>query len=238
MPEAGDAELPSVRLEGIVKSYGDGPSAVRVLHGIDLAVPRGQMIAIMGPSGSGKSTLLNVMGLLDRPDEGRLWIGDEETTALDDAERTRLRGEALGFVFQFHHLLPALSAAENVAMPLAVREGRVSAAALDTARAALARLSIEELAARTPSRMSGGQRQRVAVARALVAEPSVVLADEPTGNLDTETGAEVFAELRRLNRELGLTIVVVTHDEGLAAACDRVVVLVDGRIRSDEIRGG
>ena len=232
MPE--DAR--SLRLEGITKSYGDGPSAVRVLHGIDLEVPRGQLLAIMGPSGSGKSTLLNVIGLLDRPDEGRLFIGDEETTQLDDADRTRLRGEALGFVFQFHHLLPALTAAENVAMPIAVRQGRVSGAALERAQAALARLGIAELGARKPSAMSGGQRQRVAVARALVAEPSVVLADEPTGNLDTETGDEVFEEMRRLNRDLRLTFVVVTHDERLAAACDRVVTLVDGRVRSDERR--
>ncbi len=232
MPE----DAPSLRLEGITKSYGDGPSAVRVLHGIDLEVPRGQLLAIMGPSGSGKSTLLNVIGLLDRPDEGRLFIGDEETTELDDADRTRLRGEALGFVFQFHHLLPALTAAENVAMPIAVRQGRVSSAALERAQAALARLGIAELGARKPSAMSGGQRQRVAVARALVAEPSVVLADEPTGNLDTETGDEVFEEMRRLNRDLRLTFVVVTHDERLAAACDRVVTLVDGRVRSDERR--
>ena len=232
MPE----DAPSLRLEGITKSYGDGPSAVRVLHGIDLEVPRGQLLAIMGPSGSGKSTLLNVIGLLDRPDEGRLFIGDEETTQLDDADRTRLRGEALGFVFQFHHLLPALTAAENVAMPIAVRQGRVSGAALERAQAALARLGIAELGARKPSAMSGGQRQRVAVARALVAEPSVVLADEPTGNLDTETGDEVFEEMRRLNRDLRLTFVVVTHDERLAAACDRVVTLVDGRVRSDERR--
>lgn len=232
MPE----DTPSLRLEGITKSYGDGPSAVRVLHGIDLEVPRGQLLAIMGPSGSGKSTLLNVIGLLDRPDEGRLFIGDEETTELDDADRTRLRGEALGFVFQFHHLLPALTAAENVAMPIAVRQGRVSSAALERAQAALARLGIAELGARKPSAMSGGQRQRVAVARALVAEPSVVLADEPTGNLDTETGDEVFEEMRRLNRDLRLTFVVVTHDERLAAACDRVVTLVDGRVRSDERR--
>jgi len=226
----------SIRVEAVTKSYGDGPSRVRVLHGIDLDVPEGQLLAIMGPSGSGKSTLLNVLGLLDRPDEGRLWIGDEETSRLADADRTRLRGEALGFVFQFHHLLPALTAAENVAMPLAVRRGRVTGDALGRARAALQRLGIAELADRKPSAMSGGQRQRVAVARALVAEPSVVLADEPTGNLDTETGDEVFREMRRLNRELRLTVVVVTHDERLAAACDRVVTLVDGRVRSDERR--
>jgi len=231
MPDA----TPAIRVEGLAKDYGEGAHRTRVLHGVDLTIPRGQLVAIMGPSGSGKSTLLNVIGLLDQPSEGELWIGDEATAGLDDAARTRLRGEALGFVFQFHHLLPALSAAENVAMPLAVRHGRVSRTALRRARAALERLSIAELADRRPGQMSGGQRQRVAVARALVAEPSVVLADEPTGNLDTETGDGVFDEMRRLNRDLGLTFVVVTHDEALAARCDRVVRLVDGRIRSDEL---
>ncbi|MEZ4339166.1 MAG: ABC transporter ATP-binding protein [Sandaracinaceae bacterium] len=216
-----------------MKDYGDGASTVRVLHGIDLDVAPASLVAIMGPSGSGKSTLLNLVGLLDRPSGGELWVGPTETSTLDDAARTRLRSEALGFVFQFHHLLPALTAVENVAMPLAVREGRVGAAALGRAREALARLSIEELADRKPTEMSGGQRQRVAVARALVSEPSVVLADEPTGNLDTETGDEVFGEMRRLNRELGLTFVVVTHDEDLARRCDRVVRLVDGRVRAD-----
>lgn len=236
MPEA--ASEASLRLEGIVKEYGEGPSAVRVLHGIDLVVPRGQLLAIMGPSGSGKSTLLNVVGLLDRPTQGKYWIGEEETTALDEAARTRLRGEALGFVFQFHHLLPALSAVENVAMPLAVRQGRVSTSSLERARRALARLSIEELAERKPSQLSGGQRQRVAVARALVSEPSVVLADEPTGNLDTETSGQVFGEMRRLNRELELTFVVVTHDQDVAERCDRIVVLVDGQIRTDRLVSG
>ncbi len=229
MPEP----APTLRLERIDKDYGDGPGRVQVLHGVDLTVPRGQLVAVMGPSGSGKSTLLNIVGLLDRPSAGKLWIGERETSTLSDAERTALRGESLGFVFQFHHLLPALTAAQNVAMPLAVRRGRVTQDALDRARAALRRLSIEELADRRPSEMSGGQRQRVAVARALVAEPSLVLADEPTGNLDTETSDEVFGEMRRLNRELSITFVVVTHDEALAERCDRVVVLVDGRVRSD-----
>ncbi len=213
MPDPG--ERGSLRLAAITKDYGDGPTAVRVLHGIDLYVPAGQLVAIMGPSGSGKSTLLNVIGLLDHPSGGQLFIGPVETSELDDAARTRLRSEALGFVFQFHHLLPALSAVENVAMPIAVREGRVHAAGLERARRALARLSIAELADRKPSQMSGGQRQRVAIARALVSEPSVVLADEPTGNLDSETGDAVFDEMRRLNRELGLPFVVGTHDDGV-----------------------
>ena len=227
-----------LRLRGIAKDYGEGVSAVRVLHGIDLSIPRGQLVAIMGPSGSGKSTLLNILGLLDRPTEGELWVEGVATSSLGEDERTRLRGEALGFVFQFHHLLPALTAAENVAMPLAVREGWLSAGAMKKANEALARLSIAALADRRPSEMSGGQRQRVAVARALVAEPSVVFADEPTGNLDTETGDEVFGEMRRLNREHGLTFVVVTHDEQLARRCDRIVVLVDGKLRSDTARKG
>ncbi|MFK7986259.1 MAG: ABC transporter ATP-binding protein [Sandaracinaceae bacterium] len=230
-----DDDTPSLRCRGIIKEYRDGPNVARVLHGIDLTIPRGQFVAIMGPSGSGKSTLLNIIGLLDRPTDGKLWVGDEETSTLSEAAITRLRGEALGFVFQFHHLLPALTAAENVAMPLSVRTGRVARKHLDDARASLKRLSIDDLADRRPSEMSGGQRQRVAVARAMVARPAVVLADEPTGNLDTETSDEVFGEMRRLNRELGITFVVVTHDDDLAAKCDRTVTLVDGRLVSDTL---
>ena len=232
MPEA-ESQQPILRLEAIVKTYGEGPTAFHALRDVDLVVPSGQLLAVMGPSGSGKSTLLNVIGLLDQPTAGKLWVSSEETSTLSETRRTRLRSQFLGFVFQFHHLLPALTAAENVAMPLAVRDGRLTATSLRRAHEALGRLSIAELAQRRPAELSGGQRQRVAVARALVTEPSIVLADEPTGNLDTETGAEVFQELCRLNRELGLTVVIVTHNHDLANRCDRVVVLVDGRI-SDE----
>ena len=221
-----------------MKSYGEGPVATQVLHGIDLVIRRGELTAIMGPSGSGKSTLLNLIGLLDRPSGGELWVEGTPTSKLDDAGRTALRGASLGFVFQFHHLLPALTAEENVAIPLAVREGRFRPEGLELARRALERLGVGDLARRRPNQMSGGQRQRVAVARALVREPSVVLADEPTGNLDTETSAEVFREVRRLNRELGITFVVVTHDPDLAADCDRVITLVDGRVVSDVTASG
>ena len=228
----------ALRLRGIVKDYGDGASTVRVLHGIDLDVVPGSLVAIMGPSGSGKSTLLNLVGLLDRPSGGELWVGPTETSTLDDAARTRLRSEALGFVFQFHHLLPALTAVENVAMPLAVREGRVGAAALGRAREALARLSIEELADRKPTEMSGGQRQRVAVARALVSEPSVVLADEPTGNLDTKRSVEIMKLLTGLRDEdPDLTIVMVTHEDDMAEYADRLIWMVDGRIARDGTPG-
>ena len=227
---------PSIELSQLAKDYGEGSLRTRVLHEIDLVVPRGQLLAIVGPSGSGKSSLLNLLGLLDRPTSGSLRLAGRETSGLGDDERTRIRGELLGFVFQFHHLLPALTAEENVAMPRAVLSGRIDTGARAKARAALCRLGIAELAARKPSEMSGGQRQRVAIARALVGEPSVVLADEPTGNLDTESSEAVFGEIRRLNRELGLTFVVVTHDAALAARCDRVVELVDGRVKRDVTR--
>jgi lipoprotein-releasing system ATP-binding protein len=238
MPDAvaHDDVGPSLELTALTKDYGEGKLRARVLHGIDLVVPRGQLVAIVGPSGSGKSSLLNLLGLLDRPTSGSLRICGREVSGLDDEGRTRIRGELLGFVFQFHHLLPALSAEENVAMPRAVQSGRIDETAREKARAALARLGIEQLAKRKPSEMSGGQRQRVAIARALVGEPAVVLADEPTGNLDTESSEDVFAEIRRLNRELGLTFVVVTHDAALAARCDRTVELVDGRVKSDVTR--
>lgn len=230
-------DAPSLELVGLTKEYGEGNLRARVLHGIDLVVPRGQLVAIVGPSGSGKSTLLNLLGLLDRPSSGSLFVCGRETSQLRDDERTRIRGELLGFVFQFHHLLPALSAEENVAMPQALLRARIDESARRRAREALARLGIAHLCQRKPSEMSGGQRQRVAIARALVGEPAVILADEPTGNLDTESSEDVFQELRRLNAELGLTIVIVTHDPGLAARCDRTIELVDGRVRRDVLHG-
>lgn len=225
----------AIALRAVTKTYGSGDLAVDVLRSIDLTIGPGELVAIMGPSGSGKSTLLNIIGLLDRPSQGEVTLVGHTTASLSERERTRMRGETLGFIFQFHHLLPSLTAAENVAMPLAVRVGRVHRESLRRAQRALDRLSIGDLADRRPHEMSGGQRQRVAVARALVAEPRIVLADEPTGNLDTESSDQVMGELRRLNAEFGMTTVIVTHDESIAARCGRDIRLVDGVVVHDRV---
>jgi len=225
----GDAVL---QLEGVHKSFGT-KVVTEVLKGIDLRVERGEFAALVGPSGSGKSTLLNIIGLLDRPTQGRLAVAGEETTALDDAGLTRLRGRALGFVFQFHHLLPGLSACENVMMPLIAARGRTADEMRPRAVALLARVGLAEKAESRPSEMSGGQQQRVAIARALALSPPLVLADEPTGNLDTKTADQIFGVMREFNRELGVAFLIVTHDPRLAARCDRTIDLVDGRIVSD-----
>jgi len=227
---------PVLRLEGIEKDYG-AVVVVRVLHGIDLALEAGEFAALVGPSGSGKSTLLNLVGLLDRPTAGRVWLGGQDTSTLDDASLTRFRGEQLGFVFQFHHLLPAFSALENVMMPLLARHRRAAPWMAERARELLGEVGLGALADRRPAQLSGGQQQRVAVARALVGRPTLVLADEPTGNLDTRTSDEIFALLRRIAAAEGGTFLLVTHDRRLAERCDRIVTLVDGRIVSDERKG-
>jgi lipoprotein-releasing system ATP-binding protein len=225
---------PLLVLDGVRKSYNVGlPNEAEVLHGVSLALDVGEFVALIGPSGSGKSTLLNIVGLLERPTAGRLAILGEDTGALDDAGLTRLRGRALGFVFQFHHLLPAFSALENVTLPTLMREGHVDAGSRDRAREVLAAMGLAGAEHKKPGELSGGMQQRVAIARALVHRPPLVLADEPTGNLDTATSDEVFALMRRLHRESGSSFVVVTHDSRLAARCDRVIELVDGRIVRD-----
>jgi len=227
------AAAPVLRLQGIRKDYG-AEVVVRVLHGVDLTLAAGEFAALVGPSGSGKSTLLNLVGLLDRPTGGKVWLSGEDTSALDDAGLTRFRGERLGFVFQFHHLLPAFSALENVMMPLLARHRRAAPWMAERARALLEAVGLAALAARKPAQLSGGQQQRVAVARALVGRPALVLADEPTGNLDTHTSDEIFALLRGVAAAEGGTFLLVTHDRRLAGRCDRIVTLVDGRIVSDE----
>lgn len=223
---------PVLRLEGVHKSYGTRV-VTEVLKGIDLRLERGEFAALVGPSGSGKSTLLNILGLLDRPTRGRLAIAGEETTALEDAGLTRLRGRTLGFVFQFHHLLPGLTALENVMMPMIAAEGRTSKTMRPHAAELLARVGLGQKVDAYPNALSGGQQQRVAIARALVLGPPLVLADEPTGNLDTKSADQIFAMLREFNRELGVAFLIVTHDPRLAARCDRTIDLVDGRIVSD-----
>lgn len=232
-----NAAAPSelIALDTVRKSYNLGrPSEAEVLHGIDLQVRRGEFIALMGHSGSGKSTLLNILGLLERMTSGSFRLDGEEVQGLDDAALTLRRRSTLGFVFQFHHLLPAFSALENVTLPALMAEGRVSRAHLDHARSLLDAVGLAQAMNKRPAELSGGMQQRVAIARALVMNPPLVLADEPTGNLDTASSAEVFALLRRIHAERGTSFVVVTHDPRLAARCDRLVELIDGRIARDE----
>ncbi|WP_397607733.1 ABC transporter ATP-binding protein [Silanimonas sp.] len=223
-----------LRLDGVRKRYNVGlPSEIEVLHGLGFELRRGEFAALIGPSGSGKTTLLNLLGQLDSPTEGEIELLGQPTRALDDDTRTRLRGEAIGFVFQFHHLLPAFTALENVMMPRLAREGRPTPALIAEAKELLEAVGLGTLADRKPMALSGGQQQRVAIVRALMARPALLLADEPTGNLDTQTADEVFALLRRLHAERGFAVLVVTHDPRLADRCDRVIELVDGRIVSD-----
>jgi len=220
-----------VSLRGVRKVFNAGlPSETEVLHGIDLDLARGAFCAVMGPSGSGKSTLLNIVGLLDRPSSGSLAICGEETTQLDDAALTRLRGHNIGFVFQYHHLLTAFTAQENVMMPLLGAAGFPNAAMARHAGELLDAVGLGAFRDQLAGRLSGGQQQRVAVARALAMDPAVLLADEPTGNLDSVSADAVFALLRRFNRERGTTVLFVTHNPALAERCDRTLQVVDGRV--------
>ena len=226
---------PLIELGAICKSYNLGlPNQAEVLHGVSLAIGHGEFVALIGPSGSGKSTLLNIIGLLERMTSGSYRIQGCETSEEDDAALTLRRRALLGFVFQFHHLLPAFSALENVTLPALMREGRVTAAQRERARAMLAAVGLENAMDKRPGELSGGMQQRVAIARALVLEPPLVLADEPTGNLDRASSDEVFVLMRRMHAELNTSFLVVTHDPRLAARCDRIIELVDGRIERDE----
>ena len=225
-----------LRLRQVRKSYNLGkPNEIEVLHDIDLVIGRIDFTALIGPSGSGKSTLLNIIGLLDQPTSGELFLLGQATGVLDDASRTALRGQQIGFVFQFHHLIQAFSALDNVLMPLMLWHGKPDARARRRALELLEAVGLEGFAERPPNQLSGGQQQRVAIARALITEPALLLADEPTGNLDTQSAAEVFDLLRRFNRDFGCSVLLVTHDTRLSQACDRTVDLVDGRIVSDRI---
>jgi len=228
------AAAPLIELADIRKSYNVGqPNQAEVLHGLSLKIARGEFVALIGPSGSGKSTLLNIIGLLEGATTGSYRIDGQETQGLDDATLTALRGAALGFVFQFHHLLPAFTALENVTLPALMREGRVTPALQERARSLLADMGLHDAMAKRPGELSGGMQQRVAIARALVLAPPLVLADEPTGNLDRRSSDDVFALMRRMHAGQATSFLVVTHDPRLAARCDRVIELVDGRVESD-----
>ncbi len=229
-PAAPSSPAPFLEAAGLSKSYVVGRETIRVLRALELAVAEGEMVAVVGASGVGKSTLLHVLGGLDAIDGGRVRIGDTVLSDLDDTGRVRFRNERVGFVFQFHHLLPEFSALENAEMPL-----RIARRPLDEARARaealLRRVGLGERLTHRPGMLSGGEQQRVAIARALVMSPAVLLADEPTGDLDEHTADALHALLREIHRETRITSVIATHNSRLAAACDRVLRLEDGRLR-------
>lgn len=220
-----------VELSRVCKSYGQGtPVVTEVLHGIDLTIAEGEFAALTGPSGSGKSTLLNIIGLLESPSRGVLQIDGHDTAGLDDAGITALRGRTIGFIFQFHHLLPGFTALENVMMPSIIDLGWPTAKAQDNAMQLLTQVGLADAAGKRPSQLSGGMQQRVAIARALSLSPRLILADEPTGNLDTQSANEIFGLLQSVNQEHKSACLIVTHDPGLAARCNRRIEIVDGRL--------
>nr|WP_293880654.1 ABC transporter ATP-binding protein [Sphingomonas sp.] len=239
MPFVGDstttvtepARVPVMELRGIRRSYNlGGASQIEILHGIDLMLHSGEFLALMRPSGSGKSTLLNIVGLLDRPTAGQVFINGQDTSKLGDAGITRLRGHVIGFVFQEHHLISAFTAAENVMMPMIVDRDFSSPAIVKRARDLLEQVGLAHVADHKAMNMSGGEQQRVSIARALAMRPALVLADEPTGNLDSRAAENVFDLMRQVNRESGTSFLIVTHNLDLAKRCDRIIDIADGRL--------
>ena len=229
--QTGKATRPAaLAADAVTRVYGEGDAAVRALRGVTLDVPAGQFTAIMGPSGSGKSTLMHLLAGLDRPTDGTVSIGGEDISRMKDAQLTKLRRRHIGFVFQQFNLLPVLTAEENVTLPLSIAGTKVDRGALD---ALMQRMGLDERRGHRPSELSGGQQQRVAIARALITKPTVLLADEPTGNLDSTAGAEVLSLLREAVEVDGQTTVMVTHDPRAAATADRVLFLADGAIVGD-----
>ena len=225
-----------IRLRGVTRCFELGGQKVMGLDALDLDIGAGEYVAVMGPSGSGKSTLLNVLGLLDAPDAGEYWLQDEATSTLDEVRRAELRSRWIGFVFQSYHLIPRLSALENIELPMLLA-GIEPLERKRRSSALVERLGLGDRVSHRPAELSGGQRQRVAIARAMVMQPALLLADEPTGNLDSRSGAEVVSLLEELNRE-GLTLLVVTHDAALGERAQRQLLMRDGKIISDQRQDG
>ena len=225
-----------IQLVGVSKAYGDGKARQPVLRGVSLEVQRGEMVALVGQSGSGKSTLLNLVGGLDRADEGKIVVDGLVFGELDDRALSRLRNERIGFIFQSFHLLDHLAVAENVALPAFFAPNGAAHRAQERALEALGRVGLREYADRKPTALSGGQKQRVAVARALFNKPAILLCDEPTGSLDSDTGRELIEFFQELNRKDGMTLLIVTHEERVSQAAQRVIRIVDGRIVAQETR--
>ncbi len=224
---------PIIRADDVVKTYDTGTTKVQALKGVDFAVARGEMVAVMGPSGCGKTTLLNCLSGLDRIDAGRIWLEGTDLAKLSDRQRTHARARRMGFIFQVYNLLPVLSAVENVELPLLVSGVRPKEAR-HKAMAALETVGLSEWATHRPAELSGGQRQRVTIARALVNDPAIVWADEPTGALDSQTADDIMALMQDLNQRNGQTFVIVTHDAGIGARCHRIIHMRDGQIVGEE----
>jgi putative ABC transport system ATP-binding protein len=222
-----NSSTPVVNAEDVTRRYGEGDTAVDALRGVSLTVQPGELVAVMGPSGSGKSTLMHILAALDKPTSGRVEIAGEDVGALSDTEVTMLRRRHIGFVFQFYNLLPMLTAEENVLLPLSIAGEKPDKDFYD---GLISRVGLKDRRTHRPAELSGGQQQRVAIARALVSRPTIVLADEPTGNLDSSTGQEILELLRAATEEYGQTTVMVTHDAGAAAIADRILFLADGLI--------
>ena len=221
-----------IRARGLKKHFQTPAGELNILNGIDLGIDAGEFVSIMGASGVGKSTLLHILGTLDRPSSGEIEMDGRDVLNMGEKELTTFRNSTIGFVFQFHHLLPEFTAMENVLMPMLINGGIERDEGEKTALELLERLGLGKRHTHRPGELSGGEQQRVAVARALIMKPKVVLADEPTGNLDTHTGEDLFKLLRELNNDLGTTFLVATHNEALSAQCDRIITMVDGQIKT------
>ena len=225
-----------IQIKNLTKIFGDGVE-IKALDGVDLDIERGEFLSIIGPSGSGKSTLLNQIGILDTPTSGTILLNGVDVTEMSDKQRSRTRNRELGFIFQYHHLLPDFNALENVMMPLLI-SGIKSSQAREVAHKVLDEVGLGDRMKHRPNQLSGGQNQRVAIARALVNKPSIVIGDEPTGNLDSKASDNIYELLRKLNREHNQTFILVTHDESMAAKTDRIIRLVDGRVAENSVNSG